>query len=218
MGESIDQSKIWFTYHWEAIKATRKAVSLDPTLKVREEKTDECLVCNQHRCPDQFSKSLLAIVMCVFVIEYRINGIAQREGIQQNKKVRSYIKYEPDTVDSYIPYDTKKERTCNKEKKFKYLSLYEKWRNIVEISGKKVTQEYLQEYLKSVQKLQRWIWMRNKIAHGDYEEILRFEISPEKAVDCYEDITEAIFELANALGHDSRQKNEENRKKMSLRQ
>ncbi|MQY58077.1 MAG: hypothetical protein GH144_00515 [Clostridia bacterium] len=215
-GEKEEERDIWYTYHALALRATREALGqdLDVKAKVREEKSDECLACVQNSRPPCFSKSIVAIVMCVFVIEYRINETARCEGIQQNKKVRSYIKYEPDpdTVDSCLSYDTTKESICNKEKKFKCLSLYEKWRNIEKILKKKDTQEYLD----SVQKLYKWIWVRNKIAHGDYEEIMKIQISPKQALICYDDITRAIFGLNTAVGYGTKGENDRDCNKMLL--
>ena len=197
MGEPREQSEIWFSYHWEAIKATRRAVSLDSKLEVREEETDECLVCNRYRRSDQFSKSLLAIVICVFVIEYRVKQKAKRLEIW----------------DESHPYHDRNEEP-KKDKKFKNLFLCEKWRNIVDFSGRKTTQKYI----KSVKKLYEWIDMRNGIAHGNPDEIKCFKISPTKALKCYDDITKAIFELNTALGLGKRKKNNESCKRMLLRQ
>jgi len=214
-GEKKKDREIWFTYHALALRTTREAINQDSAVKakVRDEKSDKCLTCVQNSRPPCFSKPLIAIVMCVFIIEYRINGIAQWQGIEQNEEISSYIKYEPDTVDSCISYDINKERLCIEEKQFMCLSLYEKWRNIVEISKKEVKREYLC----SVRKLYKWIWMRNKIAHGDYDKIRRFEISPEKALDCYDDITKAIFELNTALCYGTKEKNDRDCKDMLLR-
>ena len=215
-GESREESKIWFTYHWSALKAAREAVSLDSALKkkIGPGKDDRRLVCAKNKRPLCFSKPLFAIVLCVFVIEYRINQEAEQHEIQKSTEVPSYIKYIDDTENSYFSYNIDKEKPCNKKTKFKCLSLYEKWRNIVKISKKKVTQEYLG----SVRELYKWILIRNKIAHADEKKILRARISPERALDCYDDITKAIFELNIALGDGEREPEEKSCKEMLLRQ
>lgn len=197
--EPREQLEIWFSYHWEALKAARKAVSLDLCLKhkVREGKTDECLTCYKYRRRDEFSKSFLAIVMCVFVLEYRVKQKAKLLNIWE--KNHSYR----DRCDNPQP-----------AKKFKNLYLCEKWRNIVCFLGKRTTQKYI----KTVKKLYKWIDMRNGIVHGNPEKIESFKISPKKALRCYDDMTKAIFELNTALGLGKRKENDDTCKEMLLRQ
>lgn len=213
-GETKEDREIWFTYHALALRATRKALEQHQCLRVRDKETDKTLTCVQNSRPPCFSKSIVAIVMCVFVIEYRINATAQREGIQQNTKVHLSRKYDADTVDSCISYDTKKERDCDEEKEFKRVPLYEKWLNIVEILKKKKATE---KYLDSVRELHKWIWVRNKIAHGDYEKILKIQIFPKQALSCYDDITNAIFGLNTALDYGTEEENQESCERMLLR-
>ena len=64
-------------------KAAREAISLDPVLKdkIRPGKDDRRLACAKNKRPLCFSKSLFAIVLCVFVIEYRVNQKAKQQGI-----------------------------------------------------------------------------------------------------------------------------------------
>lgn len=152
--------------------------------------------------PPSFSKSLNAIVLSVFVLEYRVNRAAKWTGIWN------------DTVSHYFNEHDKCVKNCKNNKKFERLGLYEKWRNIVEISGGKKTKRYLE----SVKRLKRWIEIRNKVAHGDYEKIQKLEISPKKALRCYDDVTKAIFELNFAIGYQKSRKNaDESCKKMLLR-
>jgi len=199
-GEKKQDRKIWFTYHWSALKAAREAISLNPTLEVREEKTDECLACNQHRHPDCFSKSLVAIVMCVFTIEYRVNRVAKDKGIWEEE------------INECFNEDGVRILLC-KPKEFNELSLYQKWRNIMEVLEKTPKPEFCE----LVEKLKNWITLRNKIAHGDYKQILKFQISPKQARSCYNEITEAIFGLNTALGdYGTKEENQESCKKMLL--
>lgn len=202
-GEPREESKIWFTYHWSALKAAREAVSLDPGLKdkIGPGKKDRRLVCAKNKRPLCFSKPLFAIVVCVFVIEYRVNQKAKQQGIL-DKRFRSYT------------WKNGKPKKLKKSKKFKDLPLYAKWRNIVEFSRRTLEPcfcEFIEE------RLLKWIDIRNRIAHGDSEEILKHPISPEQALSCYNDITKAIFELDIALGGE-RESEEKNCKEMVLGQ
>lgn len=201
-GEPREASKIWFTYHSSALKTTREAVALNPKLPVRLEKTDKDLACVQNSLPPYFSKSLVAIVMCVFVIEYRVNQRAKQQEIL-DKRFRSYI------------WKNEETKELKKSKKFKDLPLYAKWRNIVEFS-KRTLEPCFCEFIK--ERLVKWIDIRNDIAHGKWKKILDSKISPERALDCYDDITKAIFKLNTALGDGTREKNNESCKEMLLRQ
>lgn len=215
-GEKEEDRDIWFTYHALALKATRKALEQHQCLMVRDKETDKTLTCVQNSRPPCFSKSIVAIVMCVFVIEYRINETARCEGVQQNTIVHLSRKYNDDTVDSCISYDkTKEMKDCDEEKEFKCVRLYEKWLNIVEILKKKKPTE---KYLDSVRELHHWIWVRNKIAHGDYEKILKIQIFPKQALSCYDDITNAIFGLNTALDYGTEEENQESCERMLLGQ
>ena len=214
-GEKPEDAEIWFTYHALALRATRKALGQHQCLSVRDKETDKTLVCVQNSRPPCFSKSIVAIVMCVFVIEYRVNATAQCKGIQQNQTVRLYRKYNANTVDSCISYDLSKEKCSNEKKEFKCFSLYEKWLNIVEILNKK---KATQKYDDFVRKLHKWTWIRNKIAHGDYEKILKIQIFPKEALSCYDDITNAIFGLNTALDYGTEKENDKSCKKMLLGQ
>lgn len=202
-GETREQSQIWFTYHWTALKAAREAVSLDPALKdkVRPGKTDRSLVCarKRHKHPLCFSKSLVAIVMCVFVIEYRVNQRAEQQGILDER------------FHEYIGKNEERKK-LKKSKKFKDLPLYAKWRNIVGFS-KRTLEPCFCEFIK--ERLVKWIDIRNDIAHGKWEKIRDSKISPEEALDCYNDITKAIFKLNIALGCD-RESEEKSCKEMLL--
>ena len=214
-GEKKEDREIWFTYHALALRATRKALEQHQCLRVRDKETDKTLACVQNSRPPCFSKSIIAIVMCVFLIEYRMNAAAQREGIQQNQRVRLYRKYDADTVDLCISYDKEKERTCcNEEEKFECVILFEKWLNIERILKNKDTDEFLH----SVRKLHKWIWIRNKIAHGDYEKILKIQIFPKEALSCYDDVTNAIFGLNTVLGYGTKKENKQTCERMLLRQ
>lgn len=117
-GQKKEDREIWFTYHALALRATREAIDQDSAVKakVREEKSDkEDLTCVQNSRPPYFSKSLVAIVMCVFIIEYRINQVAE----------------------GYINGDGKK-------KKFKNRGLYKRWSSIMEVLGKTPEPDFLQ--------------------------------------------------------------------------
>lgn len=197
-GQTKKDEKFWFTYHANALKATREAVELDRTLRVRSKKSDSELLCVKKSKPENFSKSLNAIVLNIFVIEYRIKRAAERERIW-NKKVTSYV--------------DGRGLIKHKSKKFKNLSLYEKWRNILQVSGKKETKKYI----KSVEGLNRYIRIRNVTAHGDYKEIQKLKISPKKALRCYDAVTKAIFELNVALGYSRRKDADRSCKKMLLK-
>ena len=91
--------------------------------------------------------------------------------------------------------------------------MYQKWRNIVEVLGKTLKPEFRE----LVEKLKNWITIRNKIAHGDYKQILKLQISPKQAFSCYDTITEAIFGLNTALGYGTKEENDRDCKKMLLR-
>ena len=200
-GKKKEDRKIWFTYHALALKTTREAVALNPNLPVRSEKTDKDSACLQNSLPPCFSKSLVAIVMCVFTMEYRINGVAQREGIWKEK------------INSYFNEDEVKVLLC-KPKEFNRLSLCQKWRNIMEVLEKTPKPEFCE----LVEKLKNWITIRNKIAHGDHEQIRKLQISPKQALSCYDTITETIFELNTALGYGKEDQNDRDCKKMLLGQ
>lgn len=102
-----------------------------------------------------------------------------------------------------------------KKNKFKKLCLWEKWSSIMEILGKVPQPEFLQP----ICRIRKWITIRNKIAHGDYAQILKLQISPEEVLGCYDDITRAIFALNTAFGdYGTKEENQENCKKMLLRQ
>ncbi len=203
-GEKKEDREIWFTYHSSALKTTREAVALNPNLLVRSEKTDEDSSCVENSLPPCFSKSLLAIVMCVFVLEYRVNQVAQWKK-RWNKKINPYFDKNEKEV---------KASKCRKKKKFRRLSLYEKWRNIVEFSGKPLKPDFH----KLIKELNKWIDIRNKIAHADYKKIQNFQISPGEALSCYDTITEAIFGLNIALGYGTKEENDKDCKRMLLRQ
>ncbi len=114
-GKEEEEREIWFTCHALALRATREAIdqNSDVKAKVREEKSDKCLTCVQKSRPPKFSKSLVAIVMCVSVIDYRINLAAEK-----------YIKGE------------------GKKKKFKCLGLWKRWCSIMEFLGKTVEADF----------------------------------------------------------------------------
>lgn len=187
-GKKKEEREVWFTYHALALTATREAIDQDSDVKakVREKKSDKCLTCVQNSRPPYFSKSLVAIVMCVSIIDYRINLAAEM-----------YINGE------------------GKKKKFKDFGLWKRWCSIMEFLGKTVEADFFQ----SICRIRKWITIRNKLIHGDYTKILKLQISPEEAVSCHGDITRAIFALNTALGdYGTKQENQENCKKMLLRQ
>ena len=202
-GERKEDRKIWYTYHWSALKAAREAVSLDSVLKdkIRRGQTDRGLVCarKRNKHPTCFSKSLVAIVLCVFTIEYRVSRVAQDEGIWK-KEINECFNEDGDRILLCEP------------KEFNELSLYLKWRNIVEVLGKTLKPEFRE----SVEKLRYWITLRNKIAHGEHKQILKFQISPKQARSCYDEITEAIFGLNTALCYGTRGENRKTCKDMLL--
>ncbi len=206
-GEKEEDRKVWFTYHLSALKTTREAVALNSKLQVRSEKTDEGLACVRNSLPSCFSKSLVAIVMCVFVIEYRVKQIAQLKRIWNTKN--SYIGKNEKEVK--VSKCGKKKKL--KKKKFKNLSLYEKWLNIVKFSGKPLKPNFQ----KLVRELNKWIEIRNDIAHAKWEKIRDSKISPEGALDCYDDITKAMFGLNTVLDYDIKQNNDRDCKDMLLR-
>lgn len=120
-GKEKKDKEIWFTYHALALRATREAIDQDSVVKtkVRKEKSDKCLTCVQNSRPPYFSKSLVAVVMCVFIIEYRINQVAEE-----------YINGE------------------GEKKKFKNRGLYKKWSTIMEVLGKTPEPDLLQSICK----------------------------------------------------------------------
>jgi len=199
-GDTEEDKKIWFTYHSNALKATRKAIEVDNLLKnVRASKSDNALVCIKNSKAEDFSLSLIAIVLNVFAIEYRINRVAEMYGIW-TKKVTSYI-------------DKKgNKKVLKKSKKFNEFGLYLKLRNIINIAGLKEKKYYLNR----VNKLDKWISIRNKIAHGDHKEIQALNITPKKARQCFNDITKAIFDLNVVMGYNKRKNADETCTKMLL--
>lgn len=197
-GDNEGNERIWYTYHANALETTREAISYDSTIQSRPIETDRNLVCIIKSKQKKFKKSLNSIVLNVFLLEYRINRVIEYLNISINNRVPSY-------------YD-KNEVLKNVSKKIEDLSLYEKWRNIPSIAGVRVTNRYIN----TIKKLDKWIQMRNKIAHADYIRINNFDISPRKARRCFNDVTKAIFELNVALGYDKRKHAEESCKKMLL--
>lgn len=189
--------RIWYTYLSNALEATRDATKLDSHLKVRPEYQDSDLICVKQSKGKAFTKSLNAIVLNIFVIEYRINRAAQYLNIW-NSQVSSYV--------------DENEGVVSKTKEFKYLTLYQKWRNILRVSGKKETKKYTE----SVKRLRKWIFIRNDITHADYNKIRALNITPSKARRCYNDSIKAMFELNVAINYNSRRNADEDYKKMRL--
>ncbi len=216
-GNTEEDWSIWFTYHWLALKATRESIKFDKTLKVRSEETDSNLDCEKNSRPE-FAKSLNAIVLNISAIEYRINRAAEWAGILNNP-IKMYVNqdgrtYKWDNQTNFYFDQAGRMTKIDKIKKFENLSLYEKWRNIVSISKKKETKKYI----KSVEKLKKWITLRHKIAHADYGVIQGMKISPREVLICYEAITKAMFELNVAIKYANRNNADESYKKLRLRQ
>ncbi len=201
-GDDEEERGIWYTYHALALQATRAAIKSDnKVLKVRPEKSDNKLECIQKKRPDSFSKPIMAIVQNIFVIEYRINRIAQ-----------IYDKWK-ETIQEYYNDQGKFEK--KRPRKFKGFSLYMKLRNILGVL--KISPTNKNKYHESVNKVKEWITLRNKIVHGDYKKLKVVEISSRDAVDCFDDVTEVLFQLNVALGYSSKEYAEKTIKMIRLK-
>ena len=200
-GQLEEDERIWFTYHSIALKSVREALRQNNISNIRTEKSDEDLDCARNCLSKDFSESLKAIILNVFCLEYRINRIMEKFNIS-NKKITNYI-------------DNEEKETNNprKDKSFKKLSLYEKSRNIVDVLGFTPNPECV----KTILKVRQWIDIRNDIAHCEYKKIQELSITPEKALNCYDDITKAIIEINVAIDYDNRCHADENLKKLLLK-
>lgn len=196
----IKPNKIWHTYMYRARKLTRSAVETDSNIRIKPKETDNKLVCAYKTKPASFYHSLHAIVFNIFVAEYRINLVADSNKIENNK-LRNIIN------------ESENSQELNKKNKFKELNLYLKWRNILRVLEIKETKKYID----AVKSLNRWIKHRNKIAHADYKKIKILNITPRKALSCYEAVMTAIFELNVALDGGERANNMRQKKEMNLK-
>ncbi len=150
----IKPDKIWHTYMFRARKLTRSAVETDSNIRIKPKETDNELICKRKTKPASFYHSLHAIVFNIFVAEYRINLIANSNRIE-NYTLENIIK------------ENENLQLNKKKKRFKDLSLYERWRNILRLLKVKETRKYIN----AVKSLNKWIKYRNKIAHADYKKI-----------------------------------------------
>ena len=205
-GMDPKDEKIWHSYVLQARKATR-IVAEKKGYKIKPKGDDSKLVCFRSAREELFYQSLASIAFSIFVAEYRINRVIEEN---KSKLISIYLSYY-----IYMENGLEKKKSCviDKWKKYKKLCLYSRWRNILRAIGKKETKCYIGV----VNKLNRWITLRNKIAHGDYKKIKKAKITPWKALLCYEAENNAIFELNVATMYGKRAKQMQIKREMSLR-
>jgi len=196
---SDDEKQIWHTYMCRTRKLTRKSViTLNYPIKLKSAETDDYLECCIESKPANFYESINSIIFSIFTAEFRINLAARKRGVYDNN------------LTEFIDIDDAKKPRKNKIK-FKDLSHYLKWRNFPFACGIKETKQYLE----SVKKLESWITLRNNVVHAKYSKLSKANVTPQKALACYESVVDSIFELNIVLGLD-RKEEERKEKEVSL--
>lgn len=237
-GRNIKEIKAWFTYHSNALEVTREATKVNNNFnnnKIRVEITDKKLDCVNKNYGKEVKKNMIAIVFNVFTLEYRINSaihwLEEKYGNNDIHKANiiTFINsekkkiYWEESKKSYFDENENKYIMNNLEnQKYRFcdISLYEKWRNIpylkyneqpVVIDIRSYDDQKNREYIQSIEKIHKWIKLRNDLAHGNIDGITekfvgKNKISTEDVINCFDESAMAIFRLNFIIGYYDKKK------------